>query len=191
MKTLWQNMKKIVENIFNKINAYQYKIFNPSNKLIIRNVDRSWVDRDYRFFHATFTIMCEFVEQEMDGEAGVERYIKLCNRRANEANEDMEIKSYQEIAKDHNRMLDLYRWYNEVDWNDPVPITPEYQTLLQNTEYISTPTGNGTYKLHIQNSQPETMARERAAQIIREQQFEKLKLTKLQQLCKIYHRFWN
>lgn len=107
--------------------------FTPANKLNIRNVPKSWTDRDDIMFHAIFTIICDFVEKEYGGR--------------DELAEDAE----NENAKPQQVILAIYDWYNEIDWSDPVPTNTAYQELMKRVEYKQIPVDapTGAYRIEL------------------------------------------
>jgi hypothetical protein len=180
------------EKILAKINKFWYRTFTPSNVLKIRNVDRDWVDRDHRFYHAAFTILIDFVDQEMGGEAGLERYIQNLSQDTQiDGVRDTEIQQYIRMREEHTTMLQLYRWYNSIDWQNPVPESPEYLEILSKTKISTEPTEHGTYKMVTTSENPEKLNMLRAIHMQREQEFEKIKMKKLLQLCTIHQTLWN
>ena len=98
-------------------------IFNPSNKLHIRNVPRTWYDRSDRLHHAVFSMMCDLVERELGGIDNLEQDIA--------ANKDTEGYWYEQ----YREMAELYRWYTSIDWEDPYTNTEEY-TRMSETETV-------------------------------------------------------
>lgn len=178
IKTFWRN--------------WSYKTFSPSNVLRIRNVEKYWVDRDQRFFHAAFTILMDFVDYEMGGEQGLERYVQQLSQQTQfQGVRDVEIQEFQKIFNEHTRMLELYRWYSGVNWDNPVPESPKYLELLQKVEIKTEPTDHGTYKITTVGSENKELTQHRIAHAAREQEFEQTKMQKLIQLCSIYPCLWN
>lgn len=182
---------KILQQTIDAVNRWIYRTFRPSNRLIIRNITKNWIDRDVRLFHANFTIVCDFVDQEMGGESGIERYVTSLRREVKTTTDQQEQTMLKSNASDYQKILELYRWYNSINWQNPVPFTPEYSKMIEQAEYLTTPTEHGAYRLQINHPDKQAFARARADQALREQQFEKLKFSQLQQICKIYHRLWN
>jgi len=72
-----------------------------------------------------------------------------------------------------------------------VPHTATYSQLLEQLQITSVPLENGTYKMQFEGVDQEMLARERAMQVAREQEFEAVKIKNLMDLTKIYHRLWN
>ena len=167
-----------------RYDAWNYRTFSPSNRMRLRNTPRHWVDRDHRLFHASFTVLCDFVESEKDGVDQIEQEIV-------ELQNEQDLQGVHDQIATLQKIVELYRWYTSTDWDDPVPLDDEYYKMITSAEYISTPTTHGTYKLHIKYSNPDAMARLRAEQTLREQRFEKLKIAKLMQLCKIHTQLWS
>jgi len=167
--------------------------FSPCNRLMVRNIQPEWpwVDRDHLFFHAAFTVVADFVEQEMNGAAGLEQYISRLEQMRTQPQTDREDAFLVNQIQDHQQMLGLYEWYTSIDWNEPVPHTATYSQLLEQLQITSVPLENGTYKMQFEGVDQEMLARERAMQVAREQEFEAVKIKNLMDLTKIYHRLWN
>jgi hypothetical protein len=160
----------------------------------LRNTPREWVDRDHRFFHATFTILCDFVENEFNGVDGLHRYITSARKQINETSTDAQNQMVQQSIDAHAKMLELYNWYQEIDWQEPVKPSPAYREMLDKVQYHSEPVDSvesGAYRLVETGVDRDAIARERAMHVVREQQFEKIKLLRLHELCNIYTFFWN
>ena len=98
-----------------------YCTFSPSNKIKLRNVHRGFVDRDARMFHASFTLLCEYVEREWDG---------LENLLASIAETPNSLR-----ARGNKTLAELYEWYNSVDWENHVPYSPEYNAAISAVTY--------------------------------------------------------
>ena len=190
-----KNMQyKIVEmftSVAQKYSAWRYRKFTPSNRLKIRNVPESYADHNERFFHAAFTVLCDFVENERGGESKIETDISKHIESIDPNSSDWMLTVQREDIAADRTMLELYGWYNSIDWNDPVPMTDEYRSMIEQAEYVSTPTGHGTYSLQVNHPQKDEYARQRAAYAVREQQFEKIKIKKLMQLCEVHAYLWN
>jgi len=179
--------------LWNSLTAFARKWFAPCNRLVVRNIqpELPWVDRDHLFFHACFTILVDFVEQEMDGLAGLERYTASLVRMADQQQTDRETAFLREQIADHQTMLRLYRWYVQTDWNEPVAHSPTYARLLQQMNVRSVPLPNGNYQMKFEGVDQDLLARERAMHVVREQDFERVKIKNLMDLTKIHHRLWN
>ena len=167
--------------------------FAPCNRLVVRNIqpELPWVDRDHLFFHACFTVLVDFVQQEMDGPDGLERYTASLVRMADEPQTDREAAFLRQQIADHRTMLRLYRWYVQTDWNEPVARTAAYARLLQQMNVRSVPLPNGNYQMKFEGVDQDLLARERAMHVVREQDFERVKIKNLMDLTKIHHRLWN
>lgn len=104
-------------------------IFNPSNKLHIRNLTRDWHDRNIRILHANFSILCDFVEKEYGGIEKLEEDIQYWESQPGDDNFGTHIPEKKE-------MVALYKWYNSIDWNNYCTDTPEY-TKMQETSLLT------------------------------------------------------
>lgn len=185
-------MNWFAEKIWNQISNWywrtRYRLFAPSNRLKIRNVGTGWVDRFDRLFHANFTILCDFVEQERDGALAMRQHVARCKRRAHKNPDDAHAQfEYQQNLQ----LLRLYRWYVSINWDEPIELNPEYASMLKNVEYVTTPTEHGTHKIESHCSNPDALARHRAMHAAREQQFEKTKMRNLCRLAKLSPSLWT
>lgn len=116
-------IRKVLNRIsrFNLIilfHRYKFWIFTPSNKLHLRNIPRSWIDRSERAFHAPFSILCDYVEKDLGGvEKAKKRLGKIDPADAREAAE--------------HEIVDLYVWYNSIDWKWHSTDTEEYTEMTK------------------------------------------------------------
>jgi hypothetical protein len=185
-------MNWIIEKFWNRLSNWywrtRYRYTTPSNRLKIRNVGAGWVDRNDRLFHANFTILCDFIEQERDGALAMRQHVIHCKRQARKDPQDVRAQfEYQQNLQ----FLRLYRWYVSINWNEPVELNPEYANMLKNVEYVTTPTDHGTYKIESRCADPDALARHRAIHATREQQFEKTKMRNLRRLVKLSPFLWT
>lgn len=92
----------------------------PNNVVVVRNTDKSWNDRDHRLLHCVFSVLCDFVELEQGGSKEYEKTIKeTFEYSKDEKNHCQEMCKLQ--AEDDQKILDLYVWYNSINWKDPNP----------------------------------------------------------------------
>lgn len=92
--------------------------FRPWNRLRIRNCPRSFTEPSQRTLHAVFSLLCEYVEEQVvdygTGKYGrdglAERVAALAGKPGAEPSHRQELE-----------LLRLYDWYVGVDWSDPVP----------------------------------------------------------------------
>lgn len=88
--------------------------FFPHNRLRIRNTPRSWNDRSERIIHAVFSMLCDYIEREEGGIAAFSEKVQ----------EGLSRKGTDDYWPGTDRrllMLELYNWYNAIDWKNPVP----------------------------------------------------------------------
>lgn len=99
--------------MFTKLYSWFYQFtqfaFTPSNKLTIKNIPRSWVDRDMRLFHAVFTILCDYIELEHDNHKQYVEWLEV------KKEEDNSLILQWSNAYDTQK---LYNWYINIDWNE-------------------------------------------------------------------------
>lgn len=115
IKELWDDF--VYEVRVNIFHPYYYPIrdyFFPHNVLRIRNTPRSWNDRSERVIHTVFSMLCDFVEKEEGGCTAFSE--KIQKGLALKGTED-----YWSGVEIDLQILELYNWYNSIDWNDPVP----------------------------------------------------------------------
>jgi hypothetical protein len=126
MSDLESKLKNFLEELYYEnwysfrmkwVNPWYYPIRDwifPHNELKIRNIPRSWSDRDERLFHAVFSILCDFVEKEhRDGINSLKEHIV-----------EMEslLEKNPELAGQLERTREtvaLYEWYTSVGKSDP------------------------------------------------------------------------
>ena len=82
-------------------------VFAPYNRLRVRNLPRSYMDRDQTMMHAMFSVLCDFIERECDGADGMRKDVEW--RR----------KEGDGWAEPNAELLRIYEWYCGVDWDDP------------------------------------------------------------------------
>lgn len=99
--------------------------FRPHNVLKIRNMPKSFVDKDEKVFHCVFSVLCDFVEKEHHGPEKYKEYIDMLGvfteEQKNEKNNEIWIEHSKRQAIEHQKVLDLYNWYISIDWKDPIP----------------------------------------------------------------------
>jgi len=88
-------------------------VFAPYNRLRVRNLPRSYMDRDWIMLHAAFSILCDFVERECGGAEGMRKDIAW------------RVREDDHWAVPNAELLRIYEWYCGVDWDDPVPFVKE------------------------------------------------------------------
>lgn len=191
MNTVWNWIAKRFKNLPIAWERWQYRTFSPSNVLQIRNVPREWIDRDARLFHAAFTVLMDFVDNEMDGATGLQRYVVALRKNAQANANDVADQMSQQALDAYVKMLELYNWYASIDWQDPIQKSPAYAEMLEKIEYRTQPTEHGTFRMIEEGVDSQAIARERALHVVREQQFEKIKLQRLHELCNIHGFLWN
>lgn len=126
--------------MFSKIEQYLYSLkcklksyIRPYNVLKIRNVDREYTDYDIIMLHANFSILCNFCEREMGGLSNWKNRIhELTLESGKYAGVDLTI-------KEENILINLYVWYNSINWNDPVPFTQSYLEVSKKVKYETRP----------------------------------------------------
>lgn len=99
-------------------------LFYPSNVLKIRNVPRTWCDRDQRLFHANFTILCDFIEKEHHGKKKFDDYVAWCTKEWEDCGGENQ--DYDKTGKmfpkhqyeDAITYKKLYDWYTSIDWEN-------------------------------------------------------------------------
>lgn len=179
-----------------KLRKWDYWIFTPSNLLTLRNVPRSWVDRDYRLLHANFSILCDFIEKERGGADGLLRDIEWrrgLQKKPTEEGCEWEKTNDCRWLKADLYFYRLYTWYNGIDWNDPVPMSEEYYNHLDAAKPHFVSLGNGKSELHHEGS-PEVVARlavVRAKYFADEKKFDKRCEKYLQNLIKLRSFLWT
>lgn len=132
MKYYWKIKRWCYNNLgFDSLSTFMYWLRTPSNKLTIRNIPRSWCDRDNRLFHACFTILCDFIEKEYGHEW--KEYVDWCikGQSHNYTLPDYIPKHQRDAAIIFDQ---LYTWYNTIDWNDPVPC-PQIEWYTKEQEF--------------------------------------------------------
>lgn len=178
-------------SIAQRFAAWRYRTFTPSNRLTIRNVPQSYADHAERYFHAAFTVLCNFVERERGGESQIENDISKNVAQIDRNQDNLTVAILREQVAVDRAIVELYGWYTSIDWNDPVPMSSEYRAMIDQAEFVSTPTDHNTYSLQINHPQPDAYARARAAYAVQEQQFDNIKVKKLVQLSTIHMHLWN
>ena len=174
-----------------RYDAWNYRTFSPSNRLRLRNTPRSWVDRDHRFFHAAFTVFLDFVEYEADGVAGLQQRVSRLREYAAEQTIDDATINAQKDIQVCVKMIELYEWYTSINWSEPVAMNDEYRAMVERMQISTEPTDHGTYRIVETGVDTDRLGMLRAQHVVREQQFEKLKLQRLHELCNIHSFFWN
>lgn len=165
-----------------------YKLFTPSNKLLLRNVGNGWIDRDERMFHAMFTILCEFVEKELDGPEKLRKILRKMRKTIkNNANDAGFANQYHAMRTFYR----LYRWYNTVNWDNPVVESPEYSKLISETTFSTVELNHGVHQLKIDNPKPAEYASERQIHALKIEKFEQLRQQRMHQLVRVYRSMWT
>jgi hypothetical protein len=165
-----------------------YRLFTPSNILRLRNVERGWIDRNDRFFHAMFTVLCDFVEKEHDGAAGLRKNIAFLKKAtAKDPNDAIAARNLRENVA----FLRLYRWYTSIDWQNPVPESPEYASLLEKTTFSSTKVRDGTYQLRFDSPNNAELTSQRKIHAMKIQKFEQIKQKRMIRLVKMSYALWT
>lgn len=134
---------KYVRKLWCKIPSFaviKYRIFTPSNKLKIRNIDSSYIDHDVRLFHANFSLFCDFIEKELGGMQGLLKQKKdlervLLTSTTLEHTKDSLVEEIEIIET----WIDLYSWYINTNWEDPVPLTKQHNEVASRITYDFVP----------------------------------------------------
>jgi len=163
-------------NLINLFHRYKFWIFTPSNKLHLRNIPRSWIDRSERAFHAPFSILCDYVEKDLGGvEKAKKRLGKIDPADAREAAE--------------HEIVDLYVWYNSIDWKWHSTDTEEYTEM--NKCRIMTIMENGVIHTMRPGYSPSDVTRIVMENINAERAFEDLCTEQAIRLMKIRKYLWT
>jgi hypothetical protein len=170
-------------------NLFKKKTPSTAITLKIRNADEH-SERDRHIFHACFTLLCEFVENDAGGLDGLATYMNTLE--AASSSNGSHVTAFGKLA-------DLYSWYTTIDWNNPSQFTtPEYDNLLNSgrikmgLEPIDDANGNRRYTVDLQGT-PEDIEfyeTEREKIIMSEEQFELLCTKKLVELVKLRPYLW-
>lgn len=189
---MMQQFRDVLIEFYSKIAAWYrrttYKWFTPSNRLVLRNVEAGWVDRDDRLFHAMFTILCDFVEKEMDGPQKFRKILKKTQKDAKNDPKDVHLQVYYERMR---ILYSLYNWYTRIDWQDPVPESAEYSKMISETTYGTIEVSVGVHQLKIDTPNPAEYASERKIHAMKVQQFAENKRRRMHQLVRVYDSLWT
>lgn len=205
----WRRALYLFTDLFNW-RKHKYNLFTPSNKLTIRNVPRSWVEYDYRLLHASFTVMCEYVEKQCHGLvelndriAGRENDILENLQRLQDAVDDPEEQNriraenncIQDCMDSEQILRDLYVWYTTTDWDNPVPESQSYKDAYSRISYVweDCEDMKGYSELVIKGT-PEDIALsdvERKLHTEKEREFRSLCNDSLLRLISIRETLWN
>ena len=101
------------------------------NELTIRNIDpdSKWTDKDYVMFHACFTLLCDFVENEYANyDGGFEKYVEWC-----ESLVDTEMGDTNNV-EGNRKLLELYEWYTDHDWKEDVRLPDDHCGFDENEQ---------------------------------------------------------
>lgn len=110
-------------NMYDRLVNYVDSIRNPGNVVTLRNC--IYADHREQILHANFSILCDFCENVM---GGAEKWSERI-----------------ETLEDHwkeseTALLNLYNWYNSIDWKNPVPCTEEHSKILEKINWEFNPT---------------------------------------------------
>lgn len=103
--TGWMGRWEWTYGIHRRLSDAYYAVrswFFPYNRLVIRNMPRTFMEPGAQMPHAMFSLLCQFVERSRGDIAAFEKWSQL------EGNGCL------------REMLDLYRWYTTINWKDPV-----------------------------------------------------------------------
>ena len=100
----------------------------PYNRLVVRNVPRTYSDPVNRLPHAMFSLLCEYVEREYGPRRPFDEYVADARKSVAEyeawkaaGNDGYPPNSmYGGYAVAVIELSDLYYWYKGINWDDPV-----------------------------------------------------------------------
>jgi len=105
-------------DIISPIRIALHTAFRPWNRLRIRNCPRSFTEPSQRTLHAVFSLLCEYVEEQV-----FDYGTRKCGRDGLAARM-VWLATYpesQQQFRDEAELLRLYDWYIDVNWDDPTP----------------------------------------------------------------------
>ena len=111
-----------------------FDFFRSTKKIEIRNVPKNSEDISSQFFHAVFSVLCEFFE----------------NQYAENPH------NFSQDSQTFDTFKAIYEWYISINWNDPVPVTAEYSELINRTKYEIINNPDGTQQIVTQSDATST-----------------------------------